>query len=55
MISSPMFGTILPDGGKDEAKMIAVCADDGMIQWIESDEVEVVEIDGHKSSELIQL
>jgi len=54
MTSSPMFGTILPDGGLDETKMVAVCADSGMIHWFKSNEIEVAEIDGQKPIEFIQ-
>jgi hypothetical protein len=54
MKPSPMFGTLLPDGGNDEAKMVAVCENSGMIRWIQSKEVEVVEINGHTPGELIK-
>jgi len=53
MKQSEMFRSPQITGDTDELKMIAVCEDSGDISWINSEEIRVLEIDGHTPAELL--
>jgi hypothetical protein len=50
---SEMFRSPQITGDTDELKMVAVCEDSGDIRWVNSEEIRVVEIDGHTPAELL--
>ncbi len=53
MQESPMYGTLRPSEESFELKMVAVCNNLGKIEWVHSEEIEVVEIGGSFPSELL--
>lgn len=48
-------GNLFPNEDEGEAKIGAVCNEQGEIEWFPTEELKVVEVDGIKVSELINV
>ncbi len=49
------FGHLLPNEEEGQVSMVAVCSQDGSIQWTHSNELTVVEVDGDSPSALLSV
>ena len=48
-------GNLFPNEDEGEFKIAAVCNEDGDIEWFCADDLKVIEVDGVKVSELINI
>lgn len=48
-------GNLFPNEDEGEFKIAAVCNENGEIEWFPADELKVIEVDGVKVSELVNV